>query len=797
MPRTALVTDDQLPFTEHLATLLRGAGEEVTVFLARPTPGEILVDPAWYAGLESRGIDLVTLEGVEPSPDRFPNIPVQLLSERLAPLIGGFDAVYFQDRGNLAFSTLRQRRFAPVASPACVTVLLGPTAWERLARRCFQFNYDDPCNEYIEAYCARHGGFVASPTRHMAEWAQGEGWVFPEPGGARVLGLPMVPVETGPPVPSSSSPLKRILCWVSERRPHGAEGFVQALEILSRRWPGLALEVFLPGPGHLFDTPPAARLLDQVVRRGYRVLQGSPAGSADVVPFLKAGGPGTLAVIPDPLIHFSYRAITALSIPGLDVLVPRCEGISELLSGCGGLPGYVPTPGRLADQLERRVMEGCNPAGRSGVYDPLPANRRWLEFHAEVLSAAPHRRPNPVDPEKPPVRAVRPFMDICIPYFNKGRHLPQLLLALERQTVPDFTVIVVDDGSTEAASRRVFEEMKQRYAARGWTFVSQENTFADEARNAAARLGRGECIAFIDADDVPAATFVEKLSGAMRRTGDDCLTVLNYLFKGEDFPYDLDTGAPLCPPAFLYTPLGAAPVVAMVDPNVLGGIGLCIRRPVFEALGGFKRMYGATHEDYEIHIRLAMAGYRTDVLPEYLYFYRIVEDGVAQNIDRFRSMLRLAKVYEEALAPVGLRGAAMKMIAMQQYIHDLEFRLRERDALVERLAGHESRIFPPPPAPETPPVDVPGPEAANPLDSAPDAKTLPADLPGPETAMPDATPPNPREPGLSPPAPGPETALGNRGLFVGLRALRWLYHHTIPMPARIRARNARVRLIGR
>jgi glycosyltransferase involved in cell wall biosynthesis len=261
-----------------------------------------------------------------------------------------------------------------------------------------------------------------------------------------------------------------------------------------------------------------------------------------------------------------------------------------------------------------------------------------------------------------------------VTYYNKGDYLPQLLDCLERQTIHDFTVYIVDDGSTEPESIAIFDRMGAQYAARGWTFVRQQNQWVDAARNSAARLGKSEYILFIDADDIPALNTVERYLQAIRTSGDDLLTCGSYLFVGEKLPYDIETGDITAPPFAHYMPLGANLVAGLVEPMVFGSPMIIVRRTAFEAIGGYREWRGAQHEDWELHARLALAGFKTDVVPEYLQFYRQVESGLARTSDQYRAKQRIIEAYEEQLSQIGMRGAAWAFFGMYNQIRALEQR---------------------------------------------------------------------------------------------------------------------------
>jgi glycosyltransferase involved in cell wall biosynthesis len=294
------------------------------------------------------------------------------------------------------------------------------------------------------------------------------------------------------------------------------------------------------------------------------------------------------------------------------------------------------------------------------------------------------------------MKAVEQNLDVCIPYFNHGDYLPQLLLSLERQTSQDFNVTVVDDGSTDESSIQVFDDMRQRYESSGWTFIRQKNSFVDAARNVAAAAGTAKYITFLDADDVASINLVERFQQAVRLSKCDCLMSCYYEFQGEGFPLDLYTGEVISPAVGYKRPIGVDLLLSLSDPDVLGSPVMIVRRKCYEAVGGFTETPHAGHEDYEFYIKLAFAGFDIDVLPEALQFKRAHNSNLSSHMDRYLARMRIVNAYERRLRQCNLEGLAGAVLGLSQEVQSLRYQvaLRETDSKSEQPAETETEKLP-------------------------------------------------------------------------------------------------------
>jgi glycosyltransferase involved in cell wall biosynthesis len=89
------------------------------------------------------------------------------------------------------------------------------------------------------------------------------------------------------------------------------------------------------------------------------------------------------------------------------------------------------------------------------------------------------------------------MFDIVMPLFNKEIYVGRTIEAVLAQTLPDWRLYVIDDGSKDDGAAVV-----ERFADPRITIIRQSNSGPGAARNTGIVAGEAEWIAFLDADDV-------------------------------------------------------------------------------------------------------------------------------------------------------------------------------------------------------------------------------------------------------------------------------------------------------
>ena len=110
-------------------------------------------------------------------------------------------------------------------------------------------------------------------------------------------------------------------------------------------------------------------------------------------------------------------------------------------------------------------------------------------------------------------------VSLIIPAYNSESTIKECLESVFRQTIRDYEVIVINDGSTDQ-TEAVLREYKVRYQDK-LVYKTVENGGQGRARNIGIELSRGAFIGFVDSDDWIDPDFCEKLLEAMEKEDGD------------------------------------------------------------------------------------------------------------------------------------------------------------------------------------------------------------------------------------------------------------------------------------
>ncbi|MBG0969467.1 glycosyltransferase family 2 protein [Bacillus sp. SRB3LM] len=98
------------------------------------------------------------------------------------------------------------------------------------------------------------------------------------------------------------------------------------------------------------------------------------------------------------------------------------------------------------------------------------------------------------------------LISIVIPLYNKELYIERAIQSVLSQTIQDFEIILIDDGSNDNSVKKVKKIHDSRVQ-----LIHQTHAGASAARNKGIHVAKADIIAFLDADDEWKPTFLETI----------------------------------------------------------------------------------------------------------------------------------------------------------------------------------------------------------------------------------------------------------------------------------------------
>ena len=100
---------------------------------------------------------------------------------------------------------------------------------------------------------------------------------------------------------------------------------------------------------------------------------------------------------------------------------------------------------------------------------------------------------------------IMPLVSIVIPYYNGGEFVRETVVSAISQSYKNIEIIIVDDGSTEEESIRIFDQLEHPILRK----IRTKNQGLSMARNTGISLANGDFILPLDCDDLISNTYVQ------------------------------------------------------------------------------------------------------------------------------------------------------------------------------------------------------------------------------------------------------------------------------------------------
>lgn len=244
-----------------------------------------------------------------------------------------------------------------------------------------------------------------------------------------------------------------------------------------------------------------------------------------------------------------------------------------------------------------------------------------------------------------------------IPVYNRPDEVDELLNSLTSQTLKDFEVVVVEDGSS-VPCRSVIERYTDRLTIH---YYEKSNSGPGQSRNYGAERASGEFLIVLDSDCVLPNEYLAAVEAELMKKTCDA-------FGGPDCAHESFSNVQKAinySMTSFFTTGGIRGGKKKMDKFYPRSFNMGIRAEVYHQLGGFSKMrFG---EDIDFSIRIFKGGYECRLFPEAWvwhkrrtdltkFFRQVHNSGIAR--------INLYKKYPESLKPVHALPAVFTVSAV-------------------------------------------------------------------------------------------------------------------------------------
>lgn len=189
---------------------------------------------------------------------------------------------------------------------------------------------------------------------------------------------------------------------------------------------------------------------------------------------------------------------------------------------------------------------------------------------------------------------------MIIPCYNYGQYLSEAVQSVLDQTLQDFEIVVVDDGSTDEQTKQIISQLNNPKIR----VIRQENKGLSAARNAGIKEAKGEFIVPLDADDKLDPTYLEKCLWVFEHNAQ-----AGWVYTATQTFGDYD-----------YVWLEEFDFQRFLERNLIPATAM-YRKKDWEIVGGYDESFIA-YEDWEFWMKFLTQDLCPVFLPEPLFLYR-------------------------------------------------------------------------------------------------------------------------------------------------------------------------------
>ena len=251
-------------------------------------------------------------------------------------------------------------------------------------------------------------------------------------------------------------------------------------------------------------------------------------------------------------------------------------------------------------------------------------------------------------------------LSIIVPVYKVEEYLGECIDSLLSQTIDNYEIILVDDGSPDNSGK-----IADEYAAANPDMIRVlhiDNGGQGRARNFALDIAKGDFVGFVDSDDWVTHDMYEKMYARAAETGAD-VVVCDFMERFADGRENV--------------------LPASLQDNWLGSAGSSCNKIFRRSLVGELRFpVGLWYEDFYFSAVMLLRSKHTEFIAEPLYIYRRGQESTMHNNNAAKNldMLTIMDMLEKEMVPAGYKDD-FEFFLVNHVLLDSISRLANQDAL--------------------------------------------------------------------------------------------------------------------
>ena len=249
---------------------------------------------------------------------------------------------------------------------------------------------------------------------------------------------------------------------------------------------------------------------------------------------------------------------------------------------------------------------------------------------------------------------MTPLISVYITNYNYGEYIKEAIDSVLSQSIKDFELIIIDDGSTDN-SKSIIEEYAKMDNI---NIIYQQNKGLNVTNNIAARVAKGKYIMRLDADDYLHGEALETMSSKLESDSDLGLVFPDYYYVdgdgfilGKEERHDFQKD------------------VKLMDQPAHGACTM-IRLDFLKEIGGYNEAYNC-QDGYELWVKF-INNYAVSNVSKPLFYYRQHGSNLTKNENKILDTR--ARINEDFIKQRDIKTDSIAIIPIRGGSQDLAFK---------------------------------------------------------------------------------------------------------------------------